>query len=134
MNGLSLEEIKNEIQQLDPILTQDDPVFQTAVVLLAAAFATGPDTGRLVTFTGYPERFVATISERMRQFGFWTDSGGPHRPLVQRRQMDPWPVGRLSCCSRAPRGSAESGIIGVSVLQQQSATTGKRLVENGPEE
>jgi hypothetical protein len=74
MNGLSLEEIKKEIQQLDPGLDpHDESTFRTAVVLLAAAFATGPDTERLTTFTGYPGSFVIAISQRMRHFGLWTD-------------------------------------------------------------
>ena len=75
MRRLSLEEIKNEVQQLDPVLAQqDERAFRTAVVLLAAAFATGPDTERLARFTGYPESLVAAISQRMRQCGLWTDN------------------------------------------------------------
>jgi len=72
VRGLSLEEIKHEVQQLDPVLNQEELAFRTAVVLLAAAFATGPDAERLVIFTGYPESFVSAISQRMRQCGLWT--------------------------------------------------------------
>jgi len=44
--------IKEEIRKLDPALETDEHVFQVAVVLMAAAFVTGPNTQRLSVFTG----------------------------------------------------------------------------------
>lgn len=66
MNGLSLKEIKNEIQLFSQEKS-DDPAFQTAVVLIAAACSVGPNTERLVAFTGYAESFIAAISLQMRR-------------------------------------------------------------------
>jgi hypothetical protein len=70
--GLSLEEIENEVRQLDPEVSRDELGFRTAVVLLAASFAVGPNVGGLASFTGYPVSFVADISRRMCNCGLWT--------------------------------------------------------------
>jgi hypothetical protein len=68
-----LEAIKDEVQNLDPDLSQDDYAFQVAVLLMAAALVTGPDVSRLASFTKYPATFVAEISQRMRGAGLWKD-------------------------------------------------------------
>ena len=65
--------IEGEVVKLDPALKgeRDDETFQTAVVLLAAAFVVGPDIDSLVAFTGYSGDFIAGISHNMRASGFW---------------------------------------------------------------
>jgi hypothetical protein len=73
MKNASLEVIKREVQQLDPNLDQNDFGFHAAVVLMSAAFVTGPDTESLTAFTGYPPSLVTEISARMLQVGLWRD-------------------------------------------------------------
>ena len=63
--------IKEGIRELDPKLESDDPAFAIAVILMAAAFVTGPDSDRLVSFTGYPPGVVADVSRRMHEAGLW---------------------------------------------------------------
>ena len=48
MKIVSVDEIKEEVQLLDPNLDEDDDGFQVAVVLMSAAFVTGPNTEGLV--------------------------------------------------------------------------------------
>jgi len=68
----TLDVIKEEIRKLDPGLESDDEhAFQTAVVLMAAAFVTGPNTLRLSVFTGFPASLIADISKRMHRAGLW---------------------------------------------------------------
>lgn len=69
--GSRLDVIKEEVQRIDPELDKDDDEFQTAVVLMAAAFVTGPHTESLAAFTGYPGHLVADISRRMHKSGLW---------------------------------------------------------------
>jgi hypothetical protein len=66
-----LDVIKDQIRQLDPELETDEHAFQVAVVLMAAAFVTGPNTKRLSAFTGLPASMIADISKRMHQAGLW---------------------------------------------------------------
>lgn len=73
MKNASLDVIKREVQQLDPVLDQNDFGFRAAVVLMSAAFVTGADTESLAAFTGYPPSLVAEISGRMHQAGLWRD-------------------------------------------------------------
>jgi hypothetical protein len=73
MKNASLDVIKREVQQMDPALDQNDLGFRTAVVLMSAAFMTGPDTESLAAFTGYPLSLVVEISDRMLQAGLWRD-------------------------------------------------------------
>ena len=73
MKNVSVDVIKKEVQLLDPTLDQNDFGFRAAVVLMSAAFVTGPDTGSLAAFTGYPASLVAEISGRMYQTGLWRD-------------------------------------------------------------
>jgi hypothetical protein len=70
---VSVDEIKEEVQRLDPNKNEDEHGFQVAVVLMSAAFVTGPDTETLAAFTGYRASFIAEISRRMHQAGKWRD-------------------------------------------------------------
>jgi hypothetical protein len=73
VKNVTVDLIKQEIQQLDPTLDQNDFGFRTAVVLMSAAFVTGPNRESLTAFTGYPPSLVAEISDRMHQAGLWRD-------------------------------------------------------------
>src|ERR1039458_5167557 len=73
VKNVSVDVIREEVQLLDPNLEHDDFGFQTAVILMSAAFVTGPHTERLAAFTGYPAGLVAEISRRMHQAGLWSD-------------------------------------------------------------
>jgi hypothetical protein len=75
MEDLTLEQIKSEVRHLDPALKEDHPAFSTAVVLIAAAFAVGPEIDELVLFTGYPEAIISEIARRMRASGLWSEQG-----------------------------------------------------------
>jgi hypothetical protein len=77
VKNVSVDVIKEEVQLLDPNLDQDEYGFQAAVVLMSAAFVTGPDTESLAAFTGYPASFVAEISRRMHHAGVWRDGAVP---------------------------------------------------------
>jgi hypothetical protein len=66
-----LDVINDEIRRLDPGLETDEHAFQVAVVLMAAAFVTGPDMKRLSIFTGFAAWMIADISKRMYQAGLW---------------------------------------------------------------
>jgi hypothetical protein len=68
---VDLDVIKEEISRMDPELETDEHAFQVAVVLMAAAFVTGPNTQRLSAFTGYPASMIADISKRMHQARLW---------------------------------------------------------------
>lgn len=70
MKNDRLDVIKQEIRNLDPELKEHDRGFRIAVVLMAAAFVTGPDVERLSDFTGYAG-LVADISKRMHQARLW---------------------------------------------------------------
>jgi hypothetical protein len=73
MKNDSLDVITREVQQLDPNLDKNDFGFRAAVVLMSAAFVTGPETESLATFTGYQPSLVNEISARMHQAGLWRD-------------------------------------------------------------
>ena len=73
MKNASIDVIKQEVQKLDPSLDQNDFGFRAAVVLMAAAFVTGPNVENLAAFTGYPLSLVTEISDRMHQAGLWRD-------------------------------------------------------------
>lgn len=73
MKNVSVDVIREEVQLLDPTLDRNDLAFRVAVVLMSAAFVTGPDTESLAAFTGYPLGFVSEISGRMHQAGLWSD-------------------------------------------------------------
>src|ERR1700730_5635785 len=73
VKNASLDVIKREVEKLDPNLDQSDFGFRAAVVLMSAAFVTGPDTESLAAFTGYPLSLVVEISGRMIQAGLWRD-------------------------------------------------------------
>jgi hypothetical protein len=68
-----LEEVKLEVEELDPEIDPESPEFRTAVVLMAAAFMVGPHVDLLVQFTGYSMTVVADIAHRMRTNGLWSD-------------------------------------------------------------
>ena len=71
MSDLKLDEIEQELKKLDPELDPLGPAFQSAVVLMAAAFVTGPNLAHLAFFTGYPYGFVSKISQRMHLAHLW---------------------------------------------------------------
>lgn len=71
MKNAKLDVIKRDVQRLDSALNQNEFGFQAAVLLMSAAFVTGPDTESLATFTGYEPSLVAEISVRMHQAGLW---------------------------------------------------------------
>jgi|HubBroStandDraft_4_1064222.scaffolds.fasta_scaffold00312_9 hypothetical protein len=73
VKNASLDVIKREVQQVDPALDQNDFGFRAGVVLMSAAFVTGPDTESLAAITGYPLSSVVEISGRMHQAGLWRD-------------------------------------------------------------
>lgn len=73
MKGKTVDEIKAEVQRVNPFVGEDEPDSQIVTVLLAASFFVGPDIDRLVGFTGYPRNFVADTSCRMQDSGLWAD-------------------------------------------------------------
>jgi hypothetical protein len=73
VKNVTVDVIKQEVQQLDPALDQSDLGFREAVVLMSAAFVTSSDTESLAAFTGYSPSLVAEISGRMHQAGLWRD-------------------------------------------------------------
>ena len=68
-----LEVITDEVRRLDPDLDPSDSEFQLAVILMAAAFVTGPNTDQIASFTGYHPQIVADVSKRMHEAGLWED-------------------------------------------------------------
>lgn len=66
-----LEVITDEVRRLDLELDPSDSGFQLAVILMAAAFVTGPDIERIASFTGHPRQMVADVSRRMHEAGLW---------------------------------------------------------------
>jgi hypothetical protein len=66
-----MADIERLVRSYDPNLDRHDPTFESAVVALVAVLYTGPDVRALVRFTGYLERTVTDVKNRMRASGLW---------------------------------------------------------------
>jgi hypothetical protein len=69
--------------------TEDEYGFKAAVVLMSAAFVTGPSTEGLVASTSYPASLVAEILRRMRQAGIWRNGSVPTDHWFQGEKWTP---------------------------------------------
>ena len=77
MADTTLAEIKDIIRELDPRLSERDPSFSTAVILLASAFL-GPDEDAIARFTGLCRHLIGCYGKRLRESGVWGSDGKIH--------------------------------------------------------
>ena len=59
-------------------LEEDTNASRAAVVVLSAAWVTGPDVRTLAEFTGYEWKLVSAIATRMQKSGLWEECGLTH--------------------------------------------------------
>ena len=69
-NEVTREMLADEIKNLDPALSPDDPAYHAAMVLLAS-LTVGPNVRNVAAFTGYPLREVAAFGQRLRNSAVW---------------------------------------------------------------
>jgi hypothetical protein len=85
-------DIERLVQRYDPNLDRHDPAFQSVAVAFAA-FYTGPHVRALVRFTGYLEKTVTDVKNRMRASGLW-EKGIVHDEDIWRdAETEPNPCG-----------------------------------------
>lgn len=65
----TVERLKAEVRRMDENLSDDDPAFATAVLLLSLLMVERPTVQALVEFTGFERAFVAERVARLRQNG-----------------------------------------------------------------
>lgn len=68
---LSLDEVKAEIEVLDPSVRGQDGTDPYAVIVFSAFYVTGPCAEELARFTGYADSFVSEVADRMFEAGLW---------------------------------------------------------------
>lgn len=68
---LSLAEVENHVREMAIGLVEEDGDLYRAGICLLACAMTGPSVIRLAKFTGYPEKFVATLARNWRANGIW---------------------------------------------------------------
>jgi hypothetical protein len=84
--------LEDKILRMDPLLDRHDIDVQLAIVVVAAAFITGPDVDRLINFTGYLRKFVTDISQRMHAAGRWENGIAHSEHYLVNEQLNPVPV------------------------------------------
>jgi hypothetical protein len=65
---LTLKDFEDEVLRLDPKIMVDDPVFPTAVFMLAA-IQVGANADRVAKFCGYSRDYVRERARRLRANG-----------------------------------------------------------------
>jgi len=67
---LTLKNFEEEVMKLDPKTGPDDPVFSTAVFMLAA-LQVGANADRVAKFCGYRRDYVRERARRLREAKVW---------------------------------------------------------------
>ena len=71
---MTLGEIEQEVQRLDPQIDRDEDSYRIAVLLLSSVVI-GTDIEQLVAFTGLSEAFVAQTAGYLYESKVWTEEG-----------------------------------------------------------
>jgi len=68
--SLTLQQITEEVRRMDPHCTGDA---YKAAVCLFSSLVVGPDSKKLIEFTGYPSKLVRGFSSNLRASGVWSN-------------------------------------------------------------
>lgn len=71
MRDKRMADIERLVRNYDPTLDRHDPAFECVAVAFVALFYTGPEVRALVRFTGYLEKTVTDVKNRMCASGLW---------------------------------------------------------------
>lgn len=75
----TLDEIKAEVQRIDPTLNEAHRFFKTAVFMVAAYKGVGQSDVALHKFTGFSRGFLIRRIKNLRQEGIWKNGEFNHR-------------------------------------------------------
>ena len=75
----TLDQVIEEVQKLDPTLTEDHRYFKTAVFMMAAFKGVGQGDVALHKFTNFSRGFLIRRIKNLRKSGIWANGEFNHR-------------------------------------------------------